>query len=356
MNETNCATRDRVTKLKLPTGRLATDIAFSYTLNCNARCAHCGVNGGPKRRGKLGVEKTIAAIKVAAQAGIKVAGFTGGEPLLYTDDLTTIMQTCHDAYGTVFSLTTNGYWAFSAKAARSLVDRLASAGLIKLRMSADAYHQEFVPLERVIMAVEAGLARGIKVRVDGVVGLNDRETAKIFSVLRKYPIALGMQPLLPAGRAAEVLSSEKFPTTSSHTARFSGCVQAGMPLVTHEGEVFRCCNFLSRPDEGGARTSLYYLGRLDSDGLPSILARNEASTLSRILRQGGPHLLRSFVEQLVPQARLAVAERYMSLCDYCQSLVLPSASRSAILEAIRIYDQSASAPPPAIIHEVAAAL
>lgn len=55
------------------------------TLRCNLRCLHCYSESGPDRRGgELPVPVLEAALSDAHAHGYTVAGFSGGEPLLYT--------------------------------------------------------------------------------------------------------------------------------------------------------------------------------------------------------------------------------------------------------------------------------
>lgn len=66
-----------------PTGELARVLQLHPTRRCNLACAHCYSTSGPGEAAELPPDLLAAAVTDAAAEGYNVAGFSGGEPLLY---------------------------------------------------------------------------------------------------------------------------------------------------------------------------------------------------------------------------------------------------------------------------------
>lgn len=76
------------------------------TRRCNLRCLHCYSDSGPDRSEELDERTLREAISDAAREGYTVAGFSGGEPLLY-GGLPRMLDHAH-AFGLTTTVTTNG--------------------------------------------------------------------------------------------------------------------------------------------------------------------------------------------------------------------------------------------------------
>jgi MoaA/NifB/PqqE/SkfB family radical SAM enzyme len=66
-----------------PTGERYRVLQIHPSRRCNLRCLHCYSSSGPDVRGELDAALLSRAIEDAAAEGYNVAGFSGGEPLLY---------------------------------------------------------------------------------------------------------------------------------------------------------------------------------------------------------------------------------------------------------------------------------
>ncbi|HLO88025.1 MAG TPA: radical SAM protein [Nostocaceae cyanobacterium] len=66
-----------------PTGDLNRIIQIHPSRRCNLHCLHCYSSSSPEERDQLSVTLLLQAITEAGQQGYSVAGFSGGEPLLY---------------------------------------------------------------------------------------------------------------------------------------------------------------------------------------------------------------------------------------------------------------------------------
>lgn len=65
-----------------PTGR-SRILQIHPTRLCNLRCLHCYSSSGPEERGRLEPALLRSVLSAARREGYTVAGFSGGEPLLY---------------------------------------------------------------------------------------------------------------------------------------------------------------------------------------------------------------------------------------------------------------------------------
>lgn len=297
-------------------------ISISYTTVCNIACAHCSVHGGPARKGCLGVETASECVRQAADAGVRIVSFTGGECTLFMDDLLAIMAAGQEK-GVTYSLTTNAHWARGPDEARAVVERLRDAGLEHLRISADAFHQRFIPLRHVTWAIEAALSARIAVKVDAVVRRRDPVTAQIVSALRRYPILVELQPLVGQGRALEALAPEDFPSTSTSAVAPVGCVKSGQVFVTDTGDAFSCCNASSvaEEDRRSYRTLAFHLGDVRVRGIASVLDAASRSDVIRTIRDSGPFGLFSKYRAIAPGLRDREFPHGTSVCAACRRVV-----------------------------------
>lgn len=127
---------------------------------CNARCAFCYVYSGPDRGGALGTADAVrlwAGLDRLAQRGGKTMRIhlAGGEPVGDWPALVRLIRAARDAgLSRLEKVETNGFWATDDDLTRARLETLDALGMEKLVVSADVYHQEFVPLERVRRCVD----------------------------------------------------------------------------------------------------------------------------------------------------------------------------------------------------------
>jgi len=119
---------------------------------CPARCRHCYVGAGPERSAWMPVATASAHLSALARLGVPAEGIHlgGGEPFGDVDRLLAIVRAAADAgLDGIGYVETCGFWATSEALVRDRLAALAEAGMRQLAISADPYHQEFVPPDRV---------------------------------------------------------------------------------------------------------------------------------------------------------------------------------------------------------------
>jgi len=124
---------------------------------CPARCRHCYVSAGPDGSRWMSVEEGADRFSALARLGADPAGIHigGGEPFGDFDRLLAMVRAARRAgLDGVGYVETNAYWATSPEEARTRLVALREAGMRQISLSADPYHQEFVPPERVRLLYE----------------------------------------------------------------------------------------------------------------------------------------------------------------------------------------------------------
>ena len=122
---------------------------------CPLQCDFCCYGCHPQRTEKMPLELAFRLIKEAAELGkFSSIGFTGGEPMLFLDELLQIGRRLK-GYGLPFTIATAAHWAKSEKRAHEILEELAKVGLCRLNVSYDPSHAKFIPKKSILSAITA---------------------------------------------------------------------------------------------------------------------------------------------------------------------------------------------------------
>ncbi len=130
------------------------------TYRCNARCAFCYTYSGPDRGGWMSAEQAVRLWRElddhATEQGIVMQiHLAGGEPFLDWVQLVSVLRAARDAGLTrPAHVETNAAWATHDGLTRARLELLDALGVQRLIVSADVFHQEYVPFERVERCVK----------------------------------------------------------------------------------------------------------------------------------------------------------------------------------------------------------
>jgi MoaA/NifB/PqqE/SkfB family radical SAM enzyme len=148
-------------------------VNFRFTYHCNIACRHCYNSSGPELKSQhIPLDTMLEVVAQMPDAGIGELNLTGGEPFLYLDHVTALIAAGRVAGLRGISLYTNGYWAATNERAEGMLERLSAAGFMLgpedyIKVSTGIYHQEFVPIDRVLTLARAYHAMfGQRLRVD----------------------------------------------------------------------------------------------------------------------------------------------------------------------------------------------
>ncbi len=189
-------------------------IEFVVTMACTGRCKHCSegehLYRGGHMDGALGAEMVRQVCDVYPIDSLMTFG---GEPLLFPEDVFRIHRAARDCGIPQRHVITNGYFAKDAERIREVAQGLAAAGVNKILLSVDAFHQETIPLSPVMLFAEAVLETGIlcKTQPAWLVSETDdnpynRQTREILSSFAQMGLeSASGNVIFPAGNALRYL-------------------------------------------------------------------------------------------------------------------------------------------------------
>jgi len=143
-----------------------TSLGLHLTDQCNARCQHCAYHCGPGVKGAMGLDDAREYLQQVAGQSLDTVCMSGGEPCLYPDLVAEVVREARAVGAPGVWVFTNAYWAVNRTAAGRRLAHLQKAGMTRLCLSADAFHQSFVPVARVRHAMAAARNLGLEVVLD----------------------------------------------------------------------------------------------------------------------------------------------------------------------------------------------
>ncbi len=119
---------------------------------CNASCGCCYMGCSPSRSHWMSVEMAVTIwrqLQEASPHGCAIH-LTGGEVFGDWPRLLAVVQrAAQEGLGGLETIETNGFWLTDEDEARRRLVALARAGMGMLAISADPFHQQFVPIDKV---------------------------------------------------------------------------------------------------------------------------------------------------------------------------------------------------------------
>lgn len=140
-------------------------IEFVVTTACTGRCRHCSQGD---HKSSENIDKFLAADavrKIAREYNIKSVMTFGGESLLYSDTVCEIHKAASEMGIPERQLITNGYFSKDYYVIKSVARNIAESGVNEILLSADAFHQETVPIEFVKEFANSVKVDGIELKV-----------------------------------------------------------------------------------------------------------------------------------------------------------------------------------------------
>ena len=85
-------------------GKETNALVLNYTMTCPLACDFCCYGCAPTRKEKIELRLALRLVSEAAEMGkFSSIGFTGGEPLLYADDILLIGKTTSETKSTIYN-------------------------------------------------------------------------------------------------------------------------------------------------------------------------------------------------------------------------------------------------------------
>ena len=189
-------------------------IEFAVTMACTGKCRHCSEGDHDGFSGHIDADIAAEAIKkICAQYSIKTVMTFGGEPLLYPDAVCTIHKAASDLNIAKRQLITNGYFSKKPERIGSVVRDLKDSGVNDLLLSVDAFHQEYIPIDRVLLFAECAVEAGIPIRLQPAWLVSREDTNpynhRTWEIIRKFdPLHISLNQgnvIFPSGNALKYL-------------------------------------------------------------------------------------------------------------------------------------------------------
>jgi|GEM_PF-316513 len=294
------------------------NIGLMLTYKCTIACPHCIVEAGPHRTEEMPLEECLAWIDQARtyrDGHIKGLALTGGEPFYDVEKLSRISE-YGQSLGFIVSAVTNAFWASSKDIAMSILSDLPAIRMISI--STDAYHQKFIPFDRVRNLVWAALELG---RFYNIAVCTDSKDDPEFRKIMNDVTALCDEDRVrvtitfPVGRAQK--RAHRFHYRTSPEPTSGACSMASSPVIYPDGKVSACIGpVLTLPPDHPL-----FLGNLQEETLQEILDRAEVNPVLHAIRVWGPQKLVSHLKQHGLEAILPGEYICDCLCDVCYRLL-----------------------------------
>jgi hypothetical protein len=322
-------------------------IGLLYTRTCPLSCRHCIIESSPKASGKMTPSIASEYIKVIPSYSDQLC-FTGGEPLLYYNEIVPLIRQGKEL-GLGVSLVTGAGWVSLAKPqiARDRITALKDAGLDSLLVSWDSYHEEFSPPENALLVLSIAKDIGLPVQVRGVMS-STGPLPRIEQKLVNIDVVYQKTNIVRLGSAA-ALPEEHF-TFGDAPPPTGGCGTIFQPVIEPDGHVYACCG-PSRSSRSA--TSPLILGNTNDESLDSIFHRAVRDPILEAIGTIGPHALFNLIkDDPAMQGILPVRDRYTGICELCLDMNdvpavvnklrerVTESEINSLITAIRLYHQS----------------
>jgi organic radical activating enzyme len=294
------------------------NIGMIITYKCPIECTHCLVDAGPDRTEEISLQDAFNWIRQISEyrdGYVKMLSLTGGEPFYDLNKLKKIVSFA-GGRGLLISVTTNAFWA---KTYEKALETLRLFPEIKtITMSTDAYHLDFIPLERLSNAISAAKDSDILYNLNVcTVSKEDKTYQDIMSYLEEVVSdhSINTTITIPNGRAKK-LANRSLYTMEKNPPQIP-CISCSSPIITPTGEVLACCGVI----QAIKSENPLILGSLRNTNISNIFDKAEINPILHIIRIWGP-------ERLISMAKDVGLGKYLpdgyirgSICDICSSLM-----------------------------------
>ena len=297
---------------------LLTGINWLVTYNCNANCRHCFFETqGPKKYMDPDlIDRVLENYTFPKQFFWQ--HISGGELLLNPGKLYEIIRRIRKYHDKDLGISTNGFWATSPEKAKEVVKNLKELGITGIAISADSFHQEFIPVERPQEAAKALVAAGLKThsyametRVKEEVmnsKIINRESSQIASLLSdELGIPKAPTSIRSIGKGSQINSPKNNRIPSGPCTDLSECLGKRSPFnpamvwIDAYGNVMVCYGII--------------IGNVNQTSFPEIINNYhpDANPITATIAGKGPISL----YELAKEHRLQLPDTYFDTCDLC---------------------------------------
>lgn len=125
-----------------------------FTYRCTIACKHCLFNCSPRQPEVYASLEDGVEFLRQLRTTDRVIHIAGGEPMVFYDQMLNICRAAKEEEVAPHFFETNASWCTDDDITRGRYEELKKAGIIGVLISADPYHQTFVPPERRLRAYQ----------------------------------------------------------------------------------------------------------------------------------------------------------------------------------------------------------
>lgn len=189
-----------------------------------------------------------------------------------------------------------------------VLNELKQNGLVRINVSFDKYHSEFVQAANVVRVLKACSKLHIPSILGLVIAKDDQPGSLIDEIVSAVPnINIQTTPCLPVGEAIRNIE-EKYFIRHEYDDDLP-CYYEGSLVISYDGKIYPCCSQM-------VIESGLCIGDYKYDTLPVILKRIKNNGILYLLRNRG---VGCFIEE-AKKAGLKVPEIIVSPCELCAFL------------------------------------
>lgn len=293
-------------------------LVINYTMTCALSCDFCCYRCSPKRTEKMSVSFASDLIKQASDIkSISSIAFTGGEPLYYLKEIMKVFEQCYN-YGFGYTVATACHWANTPIRAFTILEKMKGLGLTRLNISADYYHQKFIPLASVENVIYSANKLGINTYVVGsFLDPNDNMNNYIKNVPKTKYINFISKYVSKVGGAKKWDISQKQYGLNLDIKNFTCYRRIHHDIaVWNDGSVYPCCSTFNRDTPG------IKIGNIFEESLSAIYEKLNTSSKYKILKRDGFGKLYEIVKKYDPELhnKLPSTSQCVGPCSLCNSI------------------------------------
>ena len=156
-------------------------IEFVITSDCTGCCKHCS-QGDHRYTGNFIDPEAASELVTIVSSKYPITSVMtfGGEPLMHPESVCAIHSAATKAGIIKRQLITNGYFTKDIYKIKDVVKKIKLSGVNDLLLSADAFHQETIPLDIVKIFASYVLDEGINIRLNPA-WLVDRQHSNLYN-------------------------------------------------------------------------------------------------------------------------------------------------------------------------------
>ena len=285
-------------------------LGIQITNTCNMTCAHCITDSSPSARGDLSWKQIEEAVRSAAPH-IEGVCVTGGEPML-RPELTLKTITLTRDLGLISSMVTNAFWSRTQGETLRVFRQLADAGLSKMGVSFDRFHDRIVNAATLDRLLTVGAETNIRIQIQYCGDRTDAAYRTITDVAGRHGVEILSSDVVPFGRGQQIAIRRN---PNIDRVPDAACGVAVRPVLTPEGDLYTCCG----PARGAPADSPLRLRTSAPSDVGDALRSGASNPLLNLIHTQGP---RALYDRLSPESQQRVAGRLLdeSFCALCRAI------------------------------------